>query len=169
VTWAGDKYESEPAALENIIGQAQAVVDTDFDDLPSHLKLLQPDVEIFSSQSHCFAKALANLLPNNVAACNAYADRFRYDNIPVSTCVRACEENKIPVRVIKGRFPTSKKASLKKAACEAVQRYPSGSILLYDDHAVSVKAMVVLDYSITKWNHVNVLLNDPEEDDRTWL
>jgi len=166
-TWHADKYESEPGALENIIGHAMKIVRTPFDELPSNLKLITPSLEVISAKEHCFAHALARVLPNNVAAGNAYADRFRYSNLDMQVCIKACEDNAVPFRVLPRAYPFAKPARARNAILSLQINVPT--IVLFLDHAILVRPFEKLDYSILKWNHVNILLHDPVDSESSWL
>jgi len=166
-TWFNDKYESEPGALENIIGHAQKIVDTPFDLLPTSLKLITPDLEVISSSSNCFAHALARCLPNNVSAGNAYADRFRYANLDREVCIKACEDNNVKFVCVDRTYPFAKPQRAKKDIMAL--KIVTPTLVLFKDHAILVRPFEKLNYSITKWNHVNILLHDPEEGDSHWL
>jgi hypothetical protein len=169
--WRGDKYESETDALENIIGHTIKIVNTPFEDLPACLQAQEPEIEVFSSRTHCFANALARSVDTNVQAHNIIADQYRYADVKLSECVRACEAHKVKFITVNTHYPSSKRASVRSAVRQFCTKYPkSQGIILFTDHAIFVRPRVILDYSISKWNHVNVLLHETEsENSNSWL
>jgi hypothetical protein len=170
--WRGDKYESEPDALENIIGHAYKVVNTPFDELPSALKASTPDVTVHSSDTFCFANALALCVGNNVAAGNVMADRYRYENVPISECVSACEANGVKFTVVPTSFGKSSNKQRKTGVKAFVEQHGQNKgVVIFNDHALFVQPAVKLDFSILKWNHVNVLLHEHSDGDSetAWL
>jgi len=167
--WRGSKYASEADVLENLIMRAVKITQTPFDDLPEALRTPEPSLIIQSSSTHCFANALARCLPTNVEAANCYADRFRYDNLDMNTCVRACEEAGVPVMVFNKPCPTKKRALRASVEMMVKMKRFSSCIMLFSDHALSIQIRKKLVFSLSEWNDLDMKYEAQDSKESYWL